>query len=143
MIEIKLGHHLVCEATDCSKRILDDQVELVNIMLKACVNGGAGILGHTTHKFEPQGVTVVVGLSESHASIHTWPEYGYAMLDVCTCGDKVDPKQILEEIVDALKGKAHITTYERGIPTKSRKRTRKSAVTKYKSGRKTNGNNKR
>lgn len=114
-MERKLGHHFVCEAVDCNKELLDNQVEITNIMLKACIDGGAGILGHVSHKFSPQGVTVVVGLSESHASIHTWPEYGYAMLDVCTCGD-VDPKGILEKIVGFLGGIPVIKEIERGIP---------------------------
>lgn len=111
----KLGHHFVCEAVNCDSKLLDNQVEITNIMLKSCVEGKAGILGHVSHKFTPQGVTVVVGLSESHASIHTWPEYGYAMLDVCTCGD-VDPKGILESIVKFLGGTAYIKEIERGIP---------------------------
>jgi S-adenosylmethionine decarboxylase len=115
-MKLKLGHHLICEATSCDKSILNNEMELVNIMLKACLEGGATVLGHTSHSFEPQGVTVVVGLSESHASIHTWPEHGYAMLDVCTCGEHVNPMVIFESIKKELKGNIIIKELERGIP---------------------------
>lgn len=115
-MEKKLGHHLICEATDCNAKILDNEIELTNIMLKACIDGGAGVLGHVTHKFTPQGVTVVVALSESHCSIHTYPEYNFAMMDVFTCGTTINPKDILEEIVKFLGGKPHIKEIERGIP---------------------------
>ena len=47
----------------------------------------ANILRIFGEKFEPQGVTLLALLSESHASIHTWPEIGYAAVDLYTCGD--------------------------------------------------------
>jgi len=56
-------------------------------MLSACHAAGATVLQHTHHKFEPQGVTVVVVLAESHASIHTYPELEKAYVDFMTCGD--------------------------------------------------------
>ena len=115
-LEMKLGHHLICEATNCNVEILNDEVKLVDIMLRACVAGGAGILGHVSHKFSPQGATVVVGLSESHASIHTWPEYGYAMIDVCTCGDRVKPMVIFHLIEEELNATIRVREIERGIP---------------------------
>jgi S-adenosylmethionine decarboxylase len=112
----KLGHHLICEVKDCSFDVLNNEVDLVNLLLKSCIDGGAGILGHVSHKFEPQGVTVVVGLSESHCSIHTYPEFGYAAVDVFTCGDHVDTHKILNDIVLGLGGRGFIEEHSRGIP---------------------------
>jgi len=116
MLKMKLGHHLICEVTDCTFDALNNEIEIVNLVLKACVDGGAGILGHVSHKFVPQGITVVVGLSESHCSIHTYPEYGYAAVDVFTCGDNVDTHKILTDIIRGLGGKGYIKEHERGIP---------------------------
>ena len=60
-------------------------------MVKAALEAGAEIREVAFHKFSPQGVSGVVVISESHLAIHTWPELGYAAVDVFTCGDSVDP----------------------------------------------------
>jgi S-adenosylmethionine decarboxylase proenzyme len=60
-------------------------------MLTAAIKCGAVILGDSFHRFSPQGVSGVVVIAESHLSVHTWPEYGYAAVDVFTCGTTVDP----------------------------------------------------
>lgn len=60
-------------------------------MCKAALDAGAEVREVAFHKFSPQGVSGVVIISESHLSIHTWPELGYAAVDVFTCGTKVDP----------------------------------------------------
>ena len=62
-------------------------------------------------KFEPYGVSGVVVISESHLAIHTWPEYGYAAIDLFTCGDKADPWKAFEYLLDYFKPK-RITTME-------------------------------
>lgn len=115
-MERKLGHHLICEIKNCTFEKLNNEKEITDLMLKACVDGGAGILGHVTHKFNPQGVTVVIGLSESHCSLHSYPEYGYAACDVFTCGDHVDTYKILNDIIDGLGGCGYIIELDRGIP---------------------------
>ncbi|KAF5028545.1 S-adenosylmethionine decarboxylase proenzyme [anaerobic digester metagenome] len=60
-------------------------------MCKAALEAGAEVREVAFHKFSPQGVSGVVIISESHLSIHTWPELGYAAVDVFTCGTTVDP----------------------------------------------------
>ena len=62
-------------------------------MTKAAEAANATLLSISSKKFDPQGVTAVVLLSESHLSIHTWPEYGYAAIDAFTCGDRTDPEK--------------------------------------------------
>jgi S-adenosylmethionine decarboxylase len=60
-------------------------------MVDAALEAGAEVREVAFHKFSPQGVSGVVVISESHLAIHTWPELGYAAVDVFTCGEKVDP----------------------------------------------------
>lgn len=60
-------------------------------MVNAALEAGAEVREFVFHKFSPQGVSGVVVISESHLAIHTWPELGYAAVDVFTCGDKVNP----------------------------------------------------
>jgi S-adenosylmethionine decarboxylase len=61
------------------------------IMVNAALEAGAEVREVAFHKFSPQGVSGVVVISESHLAIHTWPELGYAAVDVFTCGDRVNP----------------------------------------------------
>ncbi|HBI26269.1 MAG TPA: adenosylmethionine decarboxylase, partial [Peptococcaceae bacterium] len=68
------------------------------------------------HKFSPQGVSGVVIISESHLTIHTWPELGYAAVDVFTCGDKINPWDACKHLSEILQAE-HVTATEmrRGI----------------------------
>jgi len=86
-----LGRQVLAEIYDCDFDILNN-VELVEkIMVNAALEAGAEVREYVFHKFSPQGISGVVVISESHLAIHTWPELGYAAVDVFTCGDKVDP----------------------------------------------------
>ena len=86
-----LGRHVLAEIYGCTEEILNDIQQVEKIMVKAALAAGAEIREVAFHKFSPQGVSGVVVISESHLAIHTWPELGYAAVDVFTCGDKVDP----------------------------------------------------
>jgi len=86
-----LGRHFLIEFNGCNSEILDDLEAIRTKMLKAAEISGATVLNHFLHKFSPQGVTGVVIIAESHLAIHTWPEYGYAAVDMFTCGTRVDP----------------------------------------------------
>jgi S-adenosylmethionine decarboxylase len=82
-------------------------------MREAAELAGASVLHCHTHRFAPQGITVVLTLSESHASLHTYPEHGVYMADVFTCGD-VKPARAMEHIVRAFGGKYKSVVWERG-----------------------------
>ena len=84
-----LGKHLLLELNDCDKEVLNDLSFLKGILLAAATEAGATVLGESFHHFNPQGVSGVVVITESHLLIHTWPEYGYAAADIFTCGDSV------------------------------------------------------
>jgi S-adenosylmethionine decarboxylase len=80
-----LGQHLLIELYGCDPGILDNLEHVRQALLHAAELVSATIIEVVGHKFEPCGVTVVVAIAESHLSIHTWPEYGYAAVDVFTC----------------------------------------------------------
>lgn len=111
-----LGTHIISEVTNCNPDLLNDEKFLRKLFIKACKFGGAGVISVQSHKFNPQGVTVLVMLAESHFSCHAWPEYSYAAIDCFTCGKKVKPKKILEYIRERLSGSYKTKAIRRGLP---------------------------
>ena len=97
-----LGRHLLVELYDCDKEALNDLGFLRKAMVDAAIECGAVVLGDSFHRFSPQGVSGVVIIAESHLSIHTWPEYGYAAVDVFTCGTSVQPEKAAEVLIEKL-----------------------------------------
>ena len=111
-----LGKHLLLELNDCNREALNDIDFLRSTMLTAATESGATVLGESFHYFSPQGVSGVVIIAESHLSIHTWPEYGYAAADIFTCGDTVQPEKAAEVMVEKLGARNHsITEIKRGF----------------------------
>ena len=102
-----LGRHLLVELQDCNREALDDTDMIRDVMLKAAIDCGAVVLGSQFHHFNPQGVSGVVVIAESHISIHTWPEYGYAAVDVFTCGTAVNPQIAAGVLIEKLDAKNH------------------------------------
>jgi spermidine synthase len=86
-----LGRHILVEFYDCSPELMNDVVHIENSMVAAAETAGATVINSTFHHFSPYGVSGVVVIQESHLAIHTWPEFGYAAVDLFTCGDSVDP----------------------------------------------------
>jgi S-adenosylmethionine decarboxylase len=91
--ETMVGKHCILELYDCNPQKLDDEAFLRTAITTAAKRAGATLLNLITHRFEPQGVTGLALLAESHISIHTWPESGYAAVDVFTCGDHTMPER--------------------------------------------------
>lgn len=87
-----VGIHAIAELTGCNKDLLDDEDFLKSLIERAAVAGGGSVLQTIGHSFEPQGVTAISLLAESHISIHTWPERAYAAVDVFTCGKDCNPE---------------------------------------------------
>ncbi|GAB2537809.1 polyamine aminopropyltransferase [Rufibacter soli] len=86
-----LGRHILVEFYNCSPELMNDVVHIENSMVAAAETAGATVINSTFHHFSPYGVSGVVVIQESHLAIHTWPEYGYAAVDLFTCGDSVNP----------------------------------------------------
>lgn len=82
-----LGNHILVEFTGCSPEIMNDVVSIERDMVEAAVKAEMTVINSTFHHFSPYGVSGVVVVQESHLAIHTWPEYGYAAVDIFTCGD--------------------------------------------------------
>jgi S-adenosylmethionine decarboxylase len=103
----KLGTHLLLDMKGVEASLLDDIRFTKKVMLRAVSECGATLLNSQWHLFEPQGLTYIALLSESHLSIHTWPEKGYAAVDVFTCGDHVDTYKALWYIIDMYNPTSH------------------------------------
>lgn len=86
-----LGRHILAEFFNCDKDILNDPTQIEKLMIDAAKEANATVLSTSVRTFEPFGVSAVVIIAESHLTIHTWPEYGYAAVDFFTCGDQADP----------------------------------------------------
>ena len=84
--------HVLFTLYGCDADLLDDEDYIRETLFEATKHMGAKFLNTHTHKFEPQGVTAVTLLAESHISIHTWPEKNMAVCDVFTCGN-VNPRK--------------------------------------------------
>jgi len=81
-----MGNHLLLEVYNVDHNLLNDGNSLVEVMKRGIERAQMTILNVFKHEFEPQGVTIVIALSESHVSCHTWPEEGSIAIDVYTCG---------------------------------------------------------
>ncbi len=111
-----LGKHLLLELKDCNRDILNDLSFLRNALVAAANECGATVLGESFHPFSPQGVSGVVVIAESHISIHTWPEYGYAAVDIFTCGNTVRPEKAAEVVIEKLGSRNHsMIEIQRGL----------------------------
>ena len=110
-----LGYHIIAELSQCSSSILDNYDKIKSIIERGAMESGATIIGSVFNKFVPCGVTGIVAISESHISIHTWPEFRYASLDIYTCGN-INPFISLDYIREKLECKKTKTTVlQRGI----------------------------
>jgi S-adenosylmethionine decarboxylase proenzyme len=87
-----LGRHILAEFFDCNPNILNNLQLIEQKMTEAAVECGATVVQKCFHMFSPHGVSGVVIIAESHLAIHTWPELGYAAVDLFTCGETCDPK---------------------------------------------------
>ncbi|ASS74567.1 S-adenosylmethionine decarboxylase proenzyme [Tumebacillus algifaecis] len=98
-----MGRHVIAELWECDGQILNNQEEVEKIMVNAALESGAEVREVVFHKFTPQGVSGVVVISESHLTIHSFPEHGYASIDVYTCGDRIDPTVATDYITKRLR----------------------------------------
>ncbi len=93
-----MGNHLLLEVYDIEYNLLNNTIPLLEVIQRGISRAKMTILNIFTHKFEPQGLTIVIALSESHVSCHTWPEKGCIAIDIYTCGEG-NPKIIAIELL--------------------------------------------
>ncbi len=112
-----VGKHCILELYECDAFRLNDEAFVRTTITAAAKNAGATLLNLITHRFIPQGVTGLALLAESHISIHTWPESGYAAVDVFTCGDHTMPDLACKIMCSEFRAKNHvIKTFLRQTP---------------------------
>ena len=111
-----MGRHVIAELWNCPEEKLNDMQSIERIMVNAALEAGAEVREVAFHKFAPQGVSGVVIISESHLTIHSFPEHGYASIDVYTCGDRIDPNVAADYITKALSaGRLEAIEVPRGV----------------------------
>lgn len=98
-----LGNHIIVEFYNCDKGIMNDAPLIERLMNEAAILSGATVVGSHFHVFNPHGVSGVVVIAESHLSIHTWPEYGYAAVDIFTCGETIDSVKAFMHLKEGFK----------------------------------------
>ena len=101
-----LGRHILVEYYDCNEDILKDVDKIEQSMINAAKESNATIIESVFHQFNPWGVSGAVIISESHLTIHTWPEYSYAAVDFFTCGD-IDCDTGIDLLKQLLKSKKY------------------------------------
>lgn len=108
------GVHLIADLHDCEG--LDDLALIDRALREAARAARATLIELSLHAFGPgQGITGVATLAESHISIHSWPEHGYAAVDIFVCGARCDPAAALSVLVEMLRGRAqHVRSIDRG-----------------------------
>lgn len=110
-----IGKHLTVDMYGCSFESLDNLEFVKKAMTTAVEEANMTLLDFTSYKFEPQGLTALALLAESHMSIHTYPELGYAAVDVFTCGDHSRPDKAVSVLKSFLKPeKTKTTNIKRG-----------------------------
>ena len=116
----KLMHqskHFLLELYRCDCEKLNDESFLRCTLNRAAKLAKATVLNLISNKFEPQGVTAIALLAESHISIHTWPELNYSAVDIFTCGQNMLPELASQYLIEALKAEEHsLRVIERNPP---------------------------
>jgi S-adenosylmethionine decarboxylase len=91
-----LGSHLLIELYGCDGSSLESEVSVAGAMHEAARRSNATIVEHSFHEFKPYGVSGAVIIQESHYTIHTWPEHGYAAVDLFYCGGTVQVQEAVQ-----------------------------------------------
>ena len=120
-----LSKHLLLELYRCDCEKLNDESFLRCILNRASKLANATVLNLISNKFEPQGVTAIALLAESHISIHTWPESSYSAVDIFTCGQNMMPELASQYLIGSLMAKEHsLRVIERNPPSAVSKQIR-------------------
>ena len=114
---IHQSKHLLLELYGCDSQKLNDESFLRCTLNKSAKLAKATVLNLISNKFDPQGVTAIALLAESHISIHTWPESNYSAIDIFTCGQNMKPELASQYLIEALKAEEHfLRVIERNPP---------------------------
>jgi S-adenosylmethionine decarboxylase len=121
-----LGRQITIEYYDCAPKALLDPNKVEAIFLRAARESNATVINSSFHKFDPQGVSGVVIIAESHFTVHAWPEHNYAAVDIFTCGDSIDLKKAVDSLAASLSSTNVVVSSDKNrglIPYASEKKT--------------------
>jgi len=111
-----VGHHYIVEGSGCNPDVISRVEQVEQALVSAAEVADVQIWAISFHRFRPMGVSGVVVISESHLSVHTWPEVGYVALDIFTCGDRAKPEAAVQHALKAFGAtNMHITEVTRGL----------------------------
>jgi S-adenosylmethionine decarboxylase len=111
-----LGRHLLLELYDCSSEVLNSLETVKTTLVEAARRAEATIVDVVFHAFNPFGISGVVVIAESHLSIHTWPEYRYAAVDIFSCGTTLKPAEAAAYLVEQFRAsRASCVEVKRGV----------------------------
>lgn len=109
------GVHYIVEASGCSE-IIGEVDRMQEILVESARRANTQVWAVSFHRFPPNGVSGVVVISESHLSIHTWPEAGYMALDIYTCGDESLPEKAVDYVLEKVNAAhTHVSEITRGL----------------------------
>ncbi len=115
--ERRLARHCLIELTDCPEAAISRTTSVERAMREAARRAGATIVKSEFHQFAPYGVSGVVIIQESHLTVHTWPEYGYAAVDLFTCSEEMDIEAAVAYLARAFSAGARWSRQiDRGLP---------------------------
>jgi S-adenosylmethionine decarboxylase len=97
-LPIQAGTHCILDLFGCPFDLLDNPKFVEGAISEAAHEACTTLIRQLFHRFQPQGITAIAMLAESHLSIHTWPEFGYAAVDIFTCGDNAKPVQACQHL---------------------------------------------
>jgi len=120
-LNISLGKHFLLECHECDVETLNSPQALKRVFLDAANRSGATVISASFRRFDPQGVSGVVIIAESHFTVHTWPEYRYAAVDMFTCGAKIDFNCAMEVFQEGLGCTDMVVSgeFDRGLVTRN------------------------
>jgi S-adenosylmethionine decarboxylase len=111
-----IGNHYIVEASGCRAEIIKSVEKVEQILVRAAEVANVQVWSISFHRFQPHGVSGVVVISESHLSVHTWPELGYVALDIYTCGESAKPDDAVEYALEQFGATSvHVTEITRGL----------------------------
>jgi len=96
------GTHCLLDLYGCPRDRLEDAAIVRRAVARAVEAAGARLIEVVVHEFPGGGVSAIALLAESHLSVHTWPEHGYAGVDVYTCGEETDPQAAARSLAESL-----------------------------------------
>lgn len=111
-----LGRHCIADISHCKIKKLDNVDFIKKILIESAKECNLHVVNDMFYKFNPIGVSGILVLSESHITIHTWPEYDFVAIDAFTCGKNMNPNEVCEKVATKFKGIiTNIKKIDRGV----------------------------